>query len=329
MSESSLRWLLVGTGDIVRKRVGAALSESPGSCIAAVCGRRRETAEQVARIFGAAQSFDDLPRALSEASADAVYVATPVATHVEIARAALLAGKHVLIEKPLGVDAAECAPLVELAARSGLTAGCAYYRRCLPRFAHAVEVIKAGRIGEPLLVRMSYISWYAPQESAWRVETNDGGGGPAADVGCHMFDLLSALIGRPRRIFVTASRRIHSYAANDSCAIAGEWANGVAVLANFHWSSKAWQHEMEITGPEGRLKWSPFDSGPVIVECGREVEQVFLPAPANVHQPLVEDFVTAVREKRPVAVPLDEARQTSAVLDAIRFSFDSGLPVAL
>lgn len=123
-----LRWLLVGTGDTVRKRVGATLSGTEGSSLAAVCGRRLTAAEEIGRLFGANACFDDLARALENSGSDAVYVATPVASHVEIAAAALRAGKHVLVEKPLGVNAAECQSLVDLARDYELTAGCAYYR---------------------------------------------------------------------------------------------------------------------------------------------------------------------------------------------------------
>src|SRR4051812_6537151 len=128
-----LRWLLVGTGDIVRKRLGAALSRTEGSSLAAVCGRRLTAAQEIARLFGANACFDDLAKALANSGSDAVYVATPVTSHVEIAAAALRAGKHVLVEKPLGVNAAECQSLVDLARDYKLTAGCAYYRRCQKR----------------------------------------------------------------------------------------------------------------------------------------------------------------------------------------------------
>lgn len=322
-----VRWLLVGTGDIVRKRLGAALSAAAGSRLVGVCGRRLEEAQAISQLFAADAYFDDLQRALSDTATDAVYVATPVQSHVEIARAALLAGKHVLVEKPLGVMAEECKPLVQLAAGCQLTAGCAYYRRCLPRFAHALEVIKSGRIGDPLLVRMSYISWYSPAAEAWRVAA--GGGGPVDDMGCHMLDLISALVGRPWRIFATLSKHIHSYVANDSCVVLADCGNGVALNANFHWSSRAWQHDLEITGTEGRLSWNPLDSGPVTIVRGRDVEQVAVPSVENVHQPLIDDFVAAIRGSRQPAVPLQEALETTSALDAIRTSLQSGTPVLL
>ena len=328
MSESAvLRWLLVGTGDIVRKRVGAALSRAAGSRLVAVCGRRLDAVADVAKVFGATGCFDNLTRALEESGANAVYVATPVLSHVEIADAALRAGKHVLVEKPLGVNAAECQSAVDLAHDSRLIAGCAYYRRCQPRFHHALDVIRSGRIGVPVLIRMSYVSWYNPPAGAWRIAI--GSGGPIDDMGSHMLDLASALVGRPTRVFATKSRQIHPWKVADSCSVLADCEHGVALQANFHWSSRSWQHVLEITGTEGRLTWSPFDSGPVVVARGTEVEQVDLPAVENVHQPLIEDFVAAVRDGRSPAVPLAEAQQTTAILDAIHESVRSGAPVRL
>lgn len=323
----AVRWLLVGTGDIVRKRVGAALSQAPGSTLAAVCGRRMEAAQETAAAFGGAEAYDDLATALQRARADAVYIATPVQTHVALGVQVLQAGKHVLVEKPLGMTAAECAVLTAEAQRAGVTAGCAYYRRCLPRFQHARQVLASGALGDLLTVRMSYLAWYAPQPPSWRVA--EGTGGPVGDMGCHMFDLVTALCGRARRIYASATRRVQTFAADESCLVLADWDGGLGVQASFHWSSKSWQHELEITGSEGRLTWRPFDSGPVMLERGREVEHIDVPAPANLQQPLIEDFTAAIRDGRPPAVPLEEATATAAILDAVRQSLASGVPVTL
>lgn len=148
-------------------------------------------------------------------------------------------------------------------------------------------------------------------------------------MGSHMLDLVSALVGHPTRVFATTSRQVHPWEVADSCAVIADCEHGVALQANFHWSSRSWQHELEITGTEGRLTWAPFDSGPVLVARGSEVEQVDLPAAENVHQPLIEDFVAAVRDRRWPAVSLAEAQRTSAVLDAIHLSVRSGAPVLL
>lgn len=97
---------------------------------------------------------------------------------------------------------------------------------------------------------------------------------------------------------------------------------GALVNAEFHWNSKTWSHVFEIVGTEARVVWNPFDSGRVVRTFGRETMEIDLPNAGNVHQPLVEDFISSVREGRPPAVTLAEAAKTNRLLDAVYRSSD-------
>ena len=108
MGRDVVRWGLIGAGDIVRKRVAAALRDAPGSALAAVSRARADLAESSAQAFGAERwhaRWEDLVR---DPGIDAVYVATPVHLHAAQTIAAAEAGKHVLCEKPMAMDVAEC-----------------------------------------------------------------------------------------------------------------------------------------------------------------------------------------------------------------------------
>lgn len=120
-----VQWLLVGAGDISQKRVAAALTCARNSRLLAICSRQKEKARSLAERFGINQVYDDFAEAVTRCSADAVYLATPVALHVPQAVQALEAKKYVLIEKPLGLNAAECLKILASAQRSGKFAGCA------------------------------------------------------------------------------------------------------------------------------------------------------------------------------------------------------------
>jgi len=100
-----LRWLLVGAGDIAAKRVAAALAAA-GELVA-VCDLVRERAERTAGQFGAGEVYDDLDRALAATTAEAAYLATPVFLHARQACEVLGSGRHALVEKPLGINAAD------------------------------------------------------------------------------------------------------------------------------------------------------------------------------------------------------------------------------
>jgi len=327
MVDSTVRWLLVGTGEIVRKRVGVALAPR----LSGVCGGR-ERVVAIAKDYGAVEVFDDLDTALRETAANAVYVATPVHRHRGDALAAVAAGKHVLIEKPLGLDGDDAQQILDAAAAAGVTAGCAYYRRCFPRFAHLLQLLKQQALGRIVMVRTCYWSWFEPDPDdpkRWRVDPLCSGGGPLADMGSHMFDLLIALFGMPRSVLACCDTLAHDYAVEDTAAVIMTLDSGAQVTAGFGWNSHTWRHEFEVIGTEGKVLWAPADTGKVTVTMGRDVQELDLPNADNVHQPLVDDFEEAVISARPPISPLQEAVSTNRLLDAIYHSSRSHRAVDL
>lgn len=328
--DRKVEWLLVGTGDLARKRLAGALASASHSRLVGIIGQR-ERAGALADEWNA-QPYEDLEQALAATDASAVYIATTVDRHVEQAITAMRHRRHVLIEKPLGLSAADAARAVDAAASAKVVAGCAYYRRCTPRYQHARETLQRGELGQIVSVRMCYRAWFAPEPSDpkhWRVVKRRSGGGPLADFGSHMFDLLIGLLGMPRSLVANVKTLTHSCDVEDSAAVIMQMSNGALVTAGFYWNSKTWATDFEIVGTEGSLTWSPFDAGPVILMRGRERQQLDLPHAGNVHQPLVEDFVQAVRSRDEPIVPLSEAAKTNALLEAIYRSGQTGQEVVL
>jgi len=331
-STEPIKWLLVGAGDIAGKRVGPALARAAGSHLVAVCNRSMERAQALGAKFGIEKGYTDLGEALAASGANAVYVATPVDLHVPQAVAALEAGKHVLVEKPLGLNAEQCGMAVAKAQRTGLVAGCAYYRRCYPCFRYTQKMLNRGEFGKVIHVRMSYHAWFNPareEPKYWRVVKSRSGGGPLFDMGSHMIDVMIGLPGMPRAVYGRVATMTHPYEVEDSAAVLMELENGAEATASFHWNSKTWSHEFEIVGTEARLRWSPFDSGKLLKTVGRDTVEVNLPNAENVHQPLVEDFIQAVCQNREPVAPFVEAARTNLVLDAIYKSAQTGKEIRL
>lgn len=317
----SVDWLVIGTGDIVRKRVAAAL----GSGLRGVCGGR-ERAAALAQEYGAEEVFEDVGEALRQTTANAVYIATPVYRHRPEAIRALEAGKHILVEKPLGLDAADAGQIIDAAESSGLKAGCAFYRRCFPRYDHLKRLLAQGTLGDIVQVRTCYWSWFNPAQDdpkTWRVDVSRSGGGPLADMGSQMIDLIVGAFGLPQSVCAYSDTLVHDYQAEDSLAVIMQLAGGAHVTASFGWHSKTWRHELEVVGTEGKILWSPADTGVVMVTIGRDIQELELPNAANVHRPLVEDFERAVEQGSELIAPLAEAAKTNQVIDAIYRSSDS------
>ena len=329
---SEVKWLLVGAGDIARKRVGAALNETPNSRVIAVCDRDTERASEVAGELEADAVYGDLAQALGSTDADAVYIATPVGLHVPQAVACMRAGKHVLVEKPLGAHGAQASEAAIVAEQTGVKAGCAYFRRCSPRYEMARQMLDAGEFGQVVLVRLAYYSWFSPaadDPKRWRVVRGESGGGPLSDMGTHMFDVLIGLFGLPETVFARTGALVNDWDVEDSSAIVMTLPGGALVTGSFHWNSKTWSHEFEIVGTEARVKWHPYDGPAVVRTVGRDIETIEMPNADNVHLPLVADFVRAVREDRPPAVPLAEAAKTNVLLDAVYLSAEQRAEVSL
>jgi 1,5-anhydro-D-fructose reductase (1,5-anhydro-D-mannitol-forming) len=329
---SGLKWLLVGAGDIARKRVAAALKDAADSELVGVCDVVEENARSLADECGVDEVFTDLGEALGKSVAEAVYVATPVGLHVPHAVQALEAGKHVLVEKPLGLSREGCEKAITAAEKSGRKAGCSYYRRLFPAYQQAREMIGNGEFGRIVLARMVYFSWFAPEvddPKYWRVVRDKSGGGPISDMGTHMFDVLIGLLGMPVKVYARCANLVHQWEVEDTASIVMEMADGAQVTASFAWNSKTWRHEFEIIGTEAKVYWHPFDAGQVVKTVGRQVDELELTPAANVHQPLIEDFVQAVQQDRDPVCPLEEAARTNALLDAIYRSATEGREVGL
>jgi predicted dehydrogenase len=143
-----------------------------------------------------------------------------------------------------------------------------------------------------------------------------------------MIDVLIGLLGMPTSAFAKVRTLVQAYEVEDTADFLLTLPGDVAVTGSFHWGSKSWGHDMEIVGSEGRLIWSPYDTGKVVTILGRDRREEDLPNAANVHGPLVEDFVDAVLIGRAPGVPVSEAAKTNAVLDAIYRSGETGKDVA-
>ncbi len=331
----TVRWLLVGTGDIANKRLAPALASCAGGELVGVCDVVKERAEALADKLGVGEVHVALDDALGNTSANAVYLATPVFLHARQTMRVLEAGKHVLVEKPLGLTAADAAPAVEAAEKArarALKAGCAYFRRLSPRYLHAKQMLDNGEFGQIVLVRMTYFSWFNPDKDdpkCWRVVKAKSGGGPLSDMGTHMFDVMIGLLGMPRHVVSRIATQTHDYEVEDSAAIIMQYATGTQVIASFHWNSRTWSHEFEIVGTEAKIKWHPYDGGPVVKTVGRDVHELDLPHADNVHAPVVEDFNRAVIDDDDPVVPLTEAAKTNVLLDAVYRSAETGAEVTL
>jgi predicted dehydrogenase len=311
---------LIGYGDLAGKRVAAALKEAAESELVGVWGRNYEIAKTFAKKHHILEAHS-LLRHLLESDVDAVYICTPPDSHAEYTLSAIESGKHVLVEKPMATSTHDCHQMIEAARQKGVQLGVAYYRRAYPKMQKAKELIVQGVLGTPTWVNIASHSWFNPAPDdprAWRVErARSGGAGALVDIGVHRLDLLDYWMGPSKVIFHNLHHLVHSYEVEDGASIVLMLANGAPVHAYFSWNSKTWMDRFEIVGSEGKLIADPLDAEPLIVFRGHNREELMIAPPANPHRPCVEDFVSALREKRLPLCAGEIGLRTNELLDGI------------
>ncbi|MFD3377554.1 MULTISPECIES: Gfo/Idh/MocA family protein [unclassified Streptomyces] len=204
-SSSEIRWAIVGTGDVSRQ-IAADLAAVPEARRAAVLSRSLDRARAFADEFGFARAFDDLDALVADPEVDAVYLATPHALHAPMALRAITAGKHVLVEKPLGVDAAEAREIAAAARRRGVFAMEAMWMKFNPSFRAFVNQARSGRIGDIRTVRGYFgLPFGVADSTRWSAERASS---TLLDQGIYPVTLALELLGKPSGI--TADGQVRS-----------------------------------------------------------------------------------------------------------------------
>ena len=189
---AKLQWGVLGTGRIARQFARGLLQSHTGE-LAAIGSRSNHAALEFARDFPAVchNSYEGL---LADSRVQAVYVCTPHPAHTEWAIRAAEAGKHVLCEKPLAMNAREAQAIVDAARRHDVFLMEAFMYRCHPQTLRLVECIRQGAIGEVKLIRATF-SFCCPYDPQSRLLNAELGGGGILDVGCYCVSMARLIAG--------------------------------------------------------------------------------------------------------------------------------------
>lgn len=200
---TQVRWAFVGSGRHPRLWIAPAVARASNAEGVGVWSKRRAQGELFANEQGLARVYDTFEELLADPASDAVFIATPNNLHAAHALAALRAGKHVLVEKPMASNVAEARELVEVARSQGLLLGVGFHLRHHALVAEARRRIVAGEIGDIQYVTAQFnlTSAAAPRLSiphgAWKQDPEQmGGAGALFGMGVHLIDLVRHLTGQ-------------------------------------------------------------------------------------------------------------------------------------
>ena len=305
-----LNWLVVGIGDISTKRVIPAIRSEPRSRLYGVVTRDKAKGAGVAEHI-----WDSLDAALADPQIDAVYVATPVALHAPQTIASLKAGKHVLCEKPVAMNYAEASEMVRVASAGGKVLGVAYYRRMYPKIQRARFLIAQGVIGQPVLAEANSHTASPANGSfrSWLLDPKLAGGGPLYDVASHRIDVMNYLFGQPVRAFGMHSNAVFQWPIEDNATVLIDYENGVRGIVDVRWHSDVVRDQFRVIGTRGEINLDPL-GGPQLVHPGGSE---LLPPHANIHFPMIENFVAAVLDNTPLLSSGESAIWTDWVTEQV------------
>ena len=315
--EQMVSWLVIGIGDITRRRVLPAILAEPHSRLAGIVTRDPAKAEP----YGV-PAWTNLDSALAECDAGAVYVATPVVLHAPQTILALRAGRHVLCEKPVAMNYNEAVSMNRTAEECSRLLGIAYYRRNYEKVDRARQLIESGAIGRPVIAEATAHSWFHPTDGfrGWLIDPAMSAGGPLRDVGSHRIDLMNYFFGTPVRVSGHLSTLVHPTAVEDSATVMIEYENGVRGVVDVRWHSRVERDEFRIRGTDGEIDLSPLTGAPLVHPGG--VEQA--PPHTNLHYPLIEDFVNALLAGKQPRSTGATALATEWVMDAAPSRLSTG-----
>jgi len=195
----TIRWGIIGCGDVTEIKSGPGFQKAENSRLVAVMRRNGKLAKDYAQRHDVPKWYDNADALIQDPDVDAVYVATPPYAHKEYTILCAQAGKPVYVEKPMGMNFAECQEMIEACRATEVPLFVAYYRRSLPRFLKIKELLDAGAIGD---VRGVTVKLYMPlpDELDWHYTPEVGGGGKFVDMGCHTLDFLDYALGPIRSV---------------------------------------------------------------------------------------------------------------------------------
>lgn len=316
----TVRWGIIGCGDVTEVKSGPALQKAVGSELTAVMRRNSTLAQDYAKRHGVPKWTDNAQELINDLDIDAIYIATPPAFHKEYTIQSAQAGKPVYVEKPMALNFAECQAMITACQTANVPLFVAYYRRMLPKFLKIKSLIDANAIGD---IRFVNITLTQPasadvqsgEKRPWRVVPDIAGGGLFVDLASHMLDILDYVLGPIQTATGFATNQAGYYQAEDIVTSTFMFESGVHGVGSWCFTGFEQQDRTEIVGSEGKLTFSTFDDAPIELSTSAGTESFSFTSPPHIQQPLIQTVVDAINETGTCPSTGQSAARTSRVMD--------------
>lgn len=290
-----LNWGIIGCGDVTEIKSGPAFNKIENSSLAAVMRRNYLKAEDYAKRHNVPKFYTDAQELINDPDVNAIYVATPPASHEEYTITALKAGKPVYVEKPMSLSESSCLRMIEASQTCHTKLTVAHYRRALPMFVKIKELLT--QIGDIRFVSIQFLqpavsNLVANSETNWRVDPEISGGGLFHDMAPHHIDLMLYFFGNPIKISGYSANQAKLSKADD--IVSGEliFKNNIICkgLWCFNVPTEEAKDSCEIMGSTGKVSF-PFHGSFCEISKEGKTERFSFSHPKHIEQPMIEQVV--------------------------------------
>jgi len=337
---TSLRVGIAGLGRLGQRHAAALALNTAGCQLVAACSPVQSERDYASQKLGVARVYSELEALLADRDIDAVVLVTPTSLHADQTIAALRAGKHVFVEKPLALNVPDCERVVAAAEQHpDLVAMVGFVRRFDPSYQATFLAVEAGEIGRPFMVRSQTCDQNDPE--GFFVKFAPTSGGIFMDCSVHDIDLARWMLGRPKALRAFASGTIALHPGLQAC---GDVDNGIAVV-EFEGGAKAvlyasrtmaHGHETstEVIGTEGKLLVGEHAAANRVIRSDHHgvrhaVLKDFYERFEAAFSAEMKAFVAACRGEGALTLTLSDALEATRIGIAISRSLASGLPEAI
>jgi predicted dehydrogenase len=317
-----INWGIIGCGDVTEVKSGPAFNRVSGSRLVAVMRRNSAKAADYAQRHQVPHWHGEAAALMANPEVNAIYIATPPASHLEYAQQALQKGLPVYVEKPVTRNAAEAERLAQALQQSPGKLTVAHYRRALPMFLFVRDLLSQQAIGEVRTVQIrmwqsSKPALIANAETNWRVQPALSGGGYFHDLAPHQLDLMLFYFGEPQQYAGFSLNQSGASPAEDH--VCGQILFKNKVVVNGSWCFNVAEKEAadtcEIIGTRGRITF-PFFGHTVSWrnETGEQTQT--FQHPPHIQQPFIEKTVAYFNGTGPNPCSIGEAVTLMQIMDA-------------
>jgi 1,5-anhydro-D-fructose reductase (1,5-anhydro-D-mannitol-forming) len=322
-----MRWGLVGASTIAAEHMIGAL-RAAGQDLAAVVSTSAARAEDFARTNGIPVAVTPLETLLEDPAIQAVYISSTNEKHQTQALAAIAAGKHVLCEKPLAITVAGAEEMVRAADGAGRVFATNHHLRCAGSHRAIRDLIRAGRIGRVLSLRLFHAVHLPPHLQGWRIDNPAAGGGVIPDITVHDADVARFLLDEtPVSVVAQMGASGMGQGVEDSAMSVWTMPSGAMVLSHESFTHPFAGSGLEVHGTEGSvfatgvMTQAPVGEITLVTAAGRDI------VPYSAHDlylQSVQDFLAAVAgQGQPAATGRDGIASLTVAL-AVREAARTG-----